>query len=90
MDQNKNTSSLLVKRQNDNTSPGLGRGRLVHSSHKGSKFRFSRGDERIREDILVPDSLGKEAFLIDVFTGRGRESEMPLSVDFCNALVQGR
>ena len=50
-----------MKRQNDNTSPGLGRGRLVPtcSSHneKGNEFRyavvrqFSRGDERIREDI---------------------------------------
>ena len=45
---------------------GIGRGRLVPSSHKGSKFRytivrqFSREDERIREDIPVPDSLGKE------------------------------
>ena len=33
--------------------------------------QFSRGDERIREDIPVPDSLGKEAFLIGVFTSRG-------------------
>ena len=53
---------------------GLGRGRLVPSSHKGSKFRYSivrqfgRGDERIREDIPVPDSLGKEAFLVGIFT----------------------
>ena len=45
-------------------------GRLVPSSHNGSEFRYpvirqlSRGDERIREDIPVPDSLGKEAFLI--------------------------
>ena len=53
---------------------GIGRGRLVPSSHKGSKFRytigrqFSRGDERIREDIPVPDSLGKETFLVGIFT----------------------
>ena len=66
--ENQNQNSLLVKPQNDNTSPGLGRGRLVPRSHKGSKFRyaavrkFSRGDERIREDIPSPDSLGKEAF----------------------------
>ena len=39
---------------------GIGRGRLVPSSHKGSKFRytivrqFSRGDERIREDKENP------------------------------------
>ena len=51
---------------------GIGRGRLVPSSHKGSKFRytfvgqFSRGDERIREDIPVPDSLGKETFLVGI------------------------
>ena len=66
-----------MKRQNDNTSPGLGRGRLVPSSHKGSKFRdtivrqFNRGDERIREDIPDPDSLGEEAFLVGIFTSRG-------------------
>ena len=37
MDQNQN--SLLVKRQNDNTSPGLDRG----NSHKGSKlWQFKR------------------------------------------------
>ena len=70
-----NQNSLLVKRQNDNTSPGLGRGRLVPSSHKGRDAyvrHFSRGDERIREDIPVPDSLGgKEAFLIGFFASRG-------------------
>ena len=64
-------------RQNGNTSPGLDQGRLVPSSHKGSEFRyavarqFSRGDERIREVIPVPDCLGKEAFLIGIFTSRG-------------------
>ena len=53
------------------------RSEYSHSSHKGSKFRyaivrkFSRGDERIREDIPVPDSLGKEAFLVGIFTSRG-------------------
>ena len=47
-----------------------GRGRLVPSSHKGSEFRytvvrqFSRGDERIKDGIPVPDSLGKEAFYL--------------------------
>ena len=66
-----------MKRQNDNTPPGFGRGRLVPSSHKGSKFRyaivrqFSSGDERIREDISVPDSLDKEALLVGIFTGSG-------------------
>ena len=72
-----NQNSLLVKRQNGNTSPGLGPGRLVPSSHKGTEFRyavvrqFGRGDERNRGDIPVHDSLGKEAFLIGVFTSRG-------------------
>ena len=37
---NQNQNSLLVKRQNDNTSPGLGRGR-VPRSHKRSEFRFA-------------------------------------------------
>ena len=33
--------------------------------------QFSRGDERIREDIPVPDSLGKETFLVGIFTSSG-------------------
>ena len=74
---NQNPKSLLVERHNDKTSPGLSLGRLVPSSHEGIEFRnaiirqFSRGDERIREDIPVPDSLGKEAFLGGIFTSRG-------------------
>ena len=54
---------------------GIGRGRLVPSSNKGSKFRytivrqFSRGDERIREDIPIPDSLGKETFQVGIGMG---------------------
>ena len=56
---------------------GIGRGRLVPSSNKGSKFRytidrqFSRGDERIREDIPIPDSLGKETFQVGIYTSSG-------------------
>ena len=59
----------------------IGRGRLVPSSHKGSKFRYtivrqiSRGDERNREDIPVPDSLGKETFLVGIFTSSGNLDE---------------
>ena len=30
--------------------------------------QFSRGDERIGEDIPVPDSFGTEAFLVGIFT----------------------
>ena len=29
-----------------------------------------REDERIREDIPVPDSLGKDAFLVGIFTNK--------------------
>ena len=72
-----------MKCQNDNTSYGLGRGRLVSSSNKGSEFRytvarqFSSGDERIGEVIQVPDSFffffffflgGGGAFLIGILT----------------------
>ena len=59
------------------TSSGLGRGRLVPSSHNGIEFRytvvrqFSRGDERIREVIPVPESLGKATFLTGVFASTG-------------------
>ena len=71
----------LIKMRN-RTGPktdhqGIGRGRLVPSSHKGSKFRytivrqFSRGDERIREDIPIPDSLGKETFQVGIYTSSG-------------------
>ena len=60
---------------------GIGRGRLVPSSNKGSKFRytivrqFSRGDERIREDIPIPDSLGKETFQVGIYTSSGKMME---------------
>ena len=56
---------------------GIGRGKLVARSHKGSKFRlanvrqFPREDERIREDIPVPDSLGKETFQEAIYTSSG-------------------
>ena len=78
-------NSLLVKRQNDNILPGIGRGKLVPSSHKGSGFRyavvrqFSNGDERIREDIPVPASFSYGRLYLQ------RESDRLLCVDFCNA-----
>ena len=46
-DQNQN--SLLVKRQNDNTSPGLGRGRLVPRSHKDTQSSDSSAEVMMRE-----------------------------------------
>ena len=41
-DQNQN--SLLVKRENDNTSPGLGGGRLVPRSHKDTQSSDSSAE----------------------------------------------
>ena len=35
--QDQNQNSLFVKRENDNTSPGLGGGRLVPRSHKDTQ-----------------------------------------------------
>ena len=68
-----NLNSLPVKCQNDNPSPGA----VVPGSHKRSKLRhtiirqFSRGNQRIREVIPIPDSSGKEPISIGVFTSRG-------------------
>ena len=61
-----NLNGLLVTRQTDNTSPGgAPGGKSVPDSHKRCKLvhtdirHFSRGDQRIREVIPVPDSLWK-------------------------------
>ena len=51
--------------------------KLFHSSHKRSKYsntilcKFSRWDQRIREDIPIPDSLGKEATFINICISNG-------------------
>ena len=34
-------------------------------------LKKERGDERIREHIPVPDTLGKETFLVGIYTSRG-------------------
>ena len=59
-----NLNGLLVTRQIDNTSPGgAPGGNSGPGSHKRCKLghtvirHFSRGDQRIREVIQVPDSL---------------------------------
>ena len=59
--------SLLVKRLNDNHSPGPVIRELVPSSHHRSELSntilciFSRWDQRIGEGIPIPDSPGEEA-----------------------------
>ena len=59
----------MVYRQNDNTSTGLGRGRLVPSSHKGSKLDTQSSEssaEEMRESGRTFQSLivwGKKFFL---------------------------
>ena len=73
---NLNLNGLLVTRQIDNTSPGGGGvpgGKLVPGSHKRCELghsvirHFSRGDQRIREVIPVPDSLWKETTFVRFF-----------------------
>ena len=43
-DQDQNQNSLLVKRQNDNTSPGFGGGRLVPRFHKDTQSSDSSAE----------------------------------------------
>ena len=72
----------------------IGRGRLVPNSHMGSKFmytiirQFIRGDESIRKDIPVPDSLGKETFLVGIFISSSELSDD--SVSKFTSLVRAR
>ena len=52
-------------------------GKFVPSSHHRSEFsntilcNFSRWDQRIREDIQIPDSLGEEATFINIYICNG-------------------
>ena len=82
-DVNRNVSSpqdqdsLLVKRRNGNHSPGPVIRELVPSSHRRSELSntilciFSRRDQRIGEDIPIPNSLGKEATFINICISNG-------------------
>ena len=69
---NLNLNGLLVIRQIDNTSPG-GCARREISPWFSQEMRtwthshFSRGDQRNREVIPVPDSLWKEATFVRLF-----------------------
>ena len=59
-DQDQDQDSLLVKRRNDNHSPGPVIRELVPSSH-----------QRSGEDIPIPDSLGEEATFINICISNG-------------------
>ena len=69
--------SLLVKRRNDNHSPGPVIRELVPSSHQRSELsntilcNFSRWDQRIGEGIPIPVSLDEEATFINICISNG-------------------
>ena len=75
--QDQDQDSLLVKRRNDNHSPGPVIRELVPSSHQRSELSntifciFSEWDQRIGEGIPIPDSLGEEATFINICIGNG-------------------
>ena len=75
--QDQDQDSLLVKRRNDNHSPGPLIRELVPSSHQRSELSntilciFSGWDQRIGEGIPIPDSLGEEATFINICIGIG-------------------
>ena len=70
-------NSFLVKRRNDNHSPGPVIRELVPSSHQRSELSntilciFSGWDQRIGEGIPIPDSLEEEATFINICIGNG-------------------
>ena len=69
--------SLLVKRRNDNHSPGPVIRELVPISHQRSELSstvlciFSRRDQRIGEGIPILVSLGEEATFINIRISNG-------------------
>ena len=75
--QDQDQDSLLVKRRNDNHSPGPVIRELVPSSHQRSELSntilciFSGWDQRIGEGIPIPDSLGEEATFVNICIGNG-------------------
>ena len=74
---NQDQDSLLVKRRNDNHSPGPVIREFVPSSHQRSELSntilciFSGWDQRIGEGIPISDSLGEEATFINICIGNG-------------------
>ena len=75
--QDQDQDSLLVKRRNDNHSPGPVIRELVPSSHQRSELSntilciFSEWYQGIGEGIPIPDSLGEEATFINICIGNG-------------------
>ena len=75
--QDQDQDSLLVKRRNDNHSPGPVIRELVPSSHQRSELSntilciFSGWDQRIGEGIPIPDCLGEEATFVNICIGNG-------------------
>ena len=75
--QDQDQDSFLVKRRNDNHSPGPVIRELVPSSHQRSELSntilciFSGWDQRIGEGIPIPDSLGEETTFINICIGNG-------------------
>ena len=75
--QDQDQDSLLVKRRNDNHSPGPVIRELVPSSNRRSELSntilciFSGWDQRIGEGIPIPDSLGEETTFINICIGNG-------------------
>ena len=74
---NRDQDSLLVKRRNDNHSPGPVIRELVPSCHQRSELSntilciFSRWDQRIGEGIPISDSLREEATFINICISNG-------------------
>ena len=75
--QDQDQDSLLVKRRNDNHSPGPVIRELVPISLQRSELSntilciFSGWDQRIGKGIPIPDSLGEEATFINICIGNG-------------------
>ena len=75
--QDKDQDSLLVKRRNDNHSPGPVIREFVPSSYQRSELSntilciFSRWDKIIGEGIPIPDSIGEEATFINICISNG-------------------
>ena len=76
-DQDHDQESLLVRRRNNNHSPGPVIRELVPSTHQRNELSntilciFSGWDQSIGEGIPIPDILGEEATFINICIGNG-------------------